>query len=280
MTSIEQGFRPQDAAASWALTMMRPLIHPRRRALFEGHMAEAFDTAPVFCQTYVAGVLTCIVATLPNNDPWRHISARAGDLVAGQQPPPSDGVIRDDKARRFGTWRDATDVIIPVFAEPESDPSLAELVVPLSPEGGLLMAAAGRGDWRATRDMMAALSAQLGAGIDDFGRSHIGSLGAMSRDVAREAIAWSLHRRLSYGGDVYSEEILLRWTVLATRVALTEGQAKDPEFAAAHRRAAELTDEEVRTTIERWRIPDAARDGIGDVVGEDADLAAWVENPI
>jgi hypothetical protein len=243
-------------------------------------MSAAFDTWPDWCQTYVGGVLVCLVATLPNNDPWRHISARSGTIVAGQHPPLTDGVFRDDTARPFGNWRDATDLIVPVFAEPESDPSLAELSDSLSPQAGLLLAVAGSGDWRATRDMMGSLSAYVGSNIDDFGRPHTASLGRISRDVAREAIAWALHRRMAYGGDVYCEEILLRWTTLAARVALNEGQAKDPEFAPAYRRGAELADDEVHQTIERHRIPDQARDGIGDVIGDDADLDPWTEKPI
>jgi hypothetical protein len=271
MKLADHNHLPQDAAAAWALTMLRPLLHPRRRARFEDSMASAFLDSPRWCNNYVGGVLVCLVATLPNNDPWRHISARAGDLTAGEHPPIADGVSRDDTHRMFGTWKDATDLIAVVFTEPTSDPSFVELAEELSPEAGLLLAVAGKGDWRATRDMMAAVTAQLAAGIDDFGRSHSAVIGRLCRDVAHEAFAWALHRRMAYGGEVYAEEILLRWTILATRITLTSGQARDPEFAPAYQRANELTDHEVNSTIDRYRIAERARDGIG----LDTDLREW-----
>lgn len=266
-----QSYQPRDAAAGWALTLLRPLLHPVRRTLFEEAMSSAFDTWPEWCHTYVAGVVTCLVATLPDGDPWRHISARSGATTAGQCPPPEDGVVRDNTGRRFGTWRDATDIVLPVFSEPESDPSLAELADHLSVRAGLLLAAAGAGEWRSTRDTFATITSELGSGVDDFGRPHSLFLGRMSRDVAREAIAWAMHRRMAYGGDVFCEEILLRWTTLATRVSLAEVPAGRPEFVDARRRVDELTDDEVRETIGRYRVPDDTRDNLDNLGKGDED---------
>lgn len=280
-TSPDKHYRPQDAAAGWAMTFLRPLLPPRRRAVFEDAMSGAFDTWPEWCHTYVAGTLVCLVATLPNNDPWRHISARSGNLVAGQCPPATDGVVRDDRGRRFGSWRDATDLIVPVFTEPESDPSLIELADPLTPLAGLLLATAGVGDWRATRDMMAEIATGLGAAVDDFGRPFSAVLGRLSRDTAREAIAWALHRRKAYGGEVYCEEILFRWTTLATRISPAQDSSATSGFTPAAQRWARQAEAEVAATIERYRVADSSRDGIGrNFPEDDTDLDAWGERPI
>ena len=260
--SPHKHYRPQDAAAGWALTLLRPLLSTRRRAIFEQAMSGAFDAWPEWCHIYVGGVLVSLVCTLPTNDPWRHVSARSGTLVAGHGPPAMDGVVLDNTGLRFGSWRDATDLIVPVFAEPESDPSLAELAEPLTPLAGLLLASAVGGDWRTTRDMMFDISADLGATVDDFGRPFAKVLGRISRDTAREAIAWALHRRMSYGGDVYCEEILFRWTTLTTRVCPTPGALGGTDTGCEPEHRSELIDAEVSDTIRRFKVADASRDGI------------------
>lgn len=259
----EAEFRPQDAAVAWALTLLRPLLHPRRRAFFEEAMATVFQTQPEWVSAYTAGVLTCLAGTLPDSDPWRAISAKTGPLSSGLHPPASDGVTSDITGQPFGTWRDAVDLIVQVFAEPESDPSLVELADPLSPEAGYLLAAASGGDWEATRTAVMNLHNYLASTVDDLGRPRAGFIGVKMRDVAREAIGWAMHRRSVYGGDLFCEEILLRWTTLASRAVIADtGSSGDEDVAEARRQASALLAGEARRTVDAYRVPEKTRNDV------------------
>lgn len=68
--------------------LLRPLLHPCRRALFEDQMAEAIDPTPGVAQTDVAEVLARLGHDPAGQPAVAHNPARVGDLVASHRPPP------------------------------------------------------------------------------------------------------------------------------------------------------------------------------------------------
>lgn len=265
---IEPSYRPVDVATGWAYSLTDPLLPLRRRAVFEEAMGRVAGSHPRWAEVYLAGAVTVIAATLPPSDPWRHLRARVGQVCVGGSidglEPGQDAVVSPD-GNPFGTWRDATDLLQPVFDEPESDPQLAALAEPLPTSAAAVLAAAGRGDWRQTLlvlraavDTVPHLSRIGGSGGDPQV-----SRGYSLRDIGRAALVWAIHRRRAYIGwdDPVVVENLLAWASRAGRVVATEPE--DPAgWTEQIRGFAGALDQTVLRGIDRDQLPDAARDGL------------------
>lgn len=188
------------AAVHWVLTLVDPLLPVADRDHYLDKMSEVTRSSPDWSQLFFAGVISDMILTLPTTDPWRRLSARVGDVTVGTAPPDSDGAVRPD-GNRFGTWRDCTDVIEPVFDHPQLDPALAAVASDLPSQAAVLLAAAAHG-WSQAR-LAAAEVSKTG---DLF-------------DAAHAAMSWSMHRRRAYGvqTDPWPIESVYRWSWRADR---------------------------------------------------------------
>lgn len=140
--------QPHQVLTRWAVSQHEPLVPPEHRVLLESLMVTFASRRPEALCWWAAGVLTDVMATLPEPDPWRHMPARVADLTFGVGPPNTTGALLAGRA--FGTALDAGDLVRPQGSDLLADVALAALATPLSPAGAALLAVAGRGSWTDT----------------------------------------------------------------------------------------------------------------------------------
>lgn len=186
---------------------------------------------------YFAGLLTDIASTLPEDDPWRHLSAMIDlDQVAfgrtgtdpdeklvwkGEAPVPelTGAAIKapGGPARAFGTSFDAQDLYDVDVADVRTAPQSVAVASNLSPLSASLVAMASAD----SRTMQVVLAKTY----DALWKARFGSLtndspGESLLKVAGQAVQWLTHRRRSYLADedgfIYT--IGLAWTGKADRV--------------------------------------------------------------
>jgi len=233
----------------WGQTMYEPLLPPMVRNRIESAFAKAHREEPDRVHLFLAGLIAEAVGTLPAQDPWRNLSARCGNITVGENPPESDGAVRDEDGLPFGTWRDAIDVVGLEATTPWDDSALAALTENLEAGAAAILAAGSRG-WRATARMIRQvqlvgnrpeLPAEF-AGLpfaDDPEYLAANDL-AHARLCAVDALRWAAHRRRAYLGrnDPWMEAAVSMWAWRATRRELEAG----------------WTDADTARDIEGWRI--------------------------
>lgn len=181
---------------------------------------------------FLGGLVSDLVGSLPQQDPWRQLSGRVGQCTCGAAPPGQDGAVRADGAP-FGTVADALDRMPALFRNPEDDPQLAALASPIGSAGAAVVAAAGTG-WECARDMLLAVRDRMPpadvVALDSWRAGQMCTAGA-------EAARWSLHRRRSYRGmdDTWPAESAFRWAWRAGHLAVsgTWPGAGDADLALA-----------------------------------------------
>lgn len=119
------------SAVRWAASLVEPLITEHRRSIYNQTFREAAELHPGWARLFFAGVVSDIMATLPDNDPWR--DARIQDGV-----PLVDG-------RRFGTLRDHTDLIPQISPDPTIDVALSAVLDDLDERAASLIVVALQG---------------------------------------------------------------------------------------------------------------------------------------
>lgn len=233
----------------WGLTLTEPLMSLRARNRAADRMAQLHVRHPQDTLLFYAGVCADMIGTLPDNDPWRHLSGRFGDHTTGPNPPDVDGVVGPD-GKPFGTWHDAADLSPLLYATPADDPGLAALVDDdLTPAAGAVLAAAG-GGWESAYDMARGIAdtpvpdtIELARVTDlrtrDSFRRGMGL--HRVREGCEQAVRWAAHRRRSYmgPGDVWLTESVFRWGWRACR-SMEGKEWPDDEIVQA------ITDERVR----------------------------------
>lgn len=225
MTEIPEGDRLMILAA-WSLTLTEPLLSTHRRAVLEDGLARVHVQSSATAELFLAGLVSDLMQTLPERDPWRSLAARSGDVQVGDPPEGlSGGVLPDGTV--FGSWRNATDLIPLVHQSAYDDPALAALAGDdLDPDAAVVLAAGARG-WRETRDVLASLREQASAASDGASVTELetrrlwrtGAAIARTRTAAVQAVRWAVHRRRGYIGcdDAWVEESAYRWAWRSTR---------------------------------------------------------------
>jgi len=203
---VRDGF---DAAVRWAAGLTEPLLPTLARVAADQAVRRHAAADPRWAVTLFAGVLADVLTTLPAEDPWRHLSARIGDLTIGTPPrtDPGPGAWRRDPGggrRPFGTWRDAADLTGTPPGGPGDDvrvdPGIAALSDPLTPRAAAVLAFAARG----RAEARAAVAATGPSGATEF-------------EAAAEALRWAVHRRRGYRGpgDLWPVEAVTVWAAHA-----------------------------------------------------------------
>lgn len=209
---------PADISARWAITLVEPLLSVRRRIVAEDDMAALCRSKPAWATAFLGGVLADLVRSLPDDDPWRALSARIGTLSTGDSPPQQTGAVRAD-GRVFGTWHDAEDLVGLVFATPEIDVALAAVAEPLSPAAAAVLAISAAG-WeaaaralRATHALAVPAEQDLPPEVSYPEQWRAGVSGRELYEVGTTALHWALFRRRSYGytDDPWPVESCFRW---------------------------------------------------------------------
>ena len=213
-----------DAAVRWAAGLAEPLLPTLARVAADDAMRRHAAADPQWAVTLFGGALADVLTTLPAEDPWRHLSARIGDLTIGTPPrtDPGPGAWRRDRGgarRAFGTWRDAADLTGPVpGGDVRFDPGIAALADPLAPQAAAVLAFAARG----RAEARAAVAAAGPAGVTVF-------------EAAAEALRWAVHRRRGYRGhgDLWPVEAVTVWAAHAEDPTAAVPPVPDRELIAA-----------------------------------------------
>lgn len=217
------------AMSGWGASLSEPLLPLRQHAKVEDQLARAQLADHDMVHMFLAGMLADIVLTLPEHDPWRHLSGRIGTLTIGDNPPMSTGA-NGAEGFPFGTWRDAVDVVPLVHSSPFDDPGLMALACEdLSPTAAAILAS-GAGGWRvALRFITQAWNIGPESGNDFSGVTDMvtrqsyekGAKLHYTRGAACAAIRWAIHRRRAYlsPSDPWPSESAFRWAWRASRTA-------------------------------------------------------------
>lgn len=218
----------------WGQTLYEPLLPPLVQSRNEGTFAKTHRQEPDRVHLFLAGLIAEAIGTLPDTDPWKHLSARCGNITVGENPPEEDGAVRDADGEPFGSWRDATDLISLEAATPWEDSALAALTEPLEPAAAAILAAASRG-WRAAMRMIRQV--QIVGNRPEVAEEYQGlpflndpeylaaNDLAHARLCAVDALRWAVHRRRAYLGrnDPWLEDAVSMWAWRATRRELEAG---------------------------------------------------------
>ena len=224
---------PSEAANAWAMTLVEPLLPDALRFEIDEQMSHTCRRHPSWAAAFYGGLLSTLVATLPESDPWRNLSGRIANLTVGTAPPEEDGAVNNTGPRAgesFGTWRDGTDVSPLVFDDVTKDVALVALSHPLTPHAAALLAFAGQG-WETC---ISAARAVYRAAVppDEATPEKVvypdkwknGVAGMAVYGAATTAVKWAAWRRRSYGitDDPFLVESTYRWTWRADRILLRE----------------------------------------------------------
>lgn len=206
------GWDDQDIAA-WVACLGESLVRPELATQIARQARTTLDTDPARGRLWLAGVIGDLVASLPQPDPWRHLSARvpvAGgtDIVLLGTATPPAGLGAASAAGEFGTWRDGVDLVPPAHANLLVDSGLIALAEPLEPASAALLALCGS-DFRTGARALEELAT--------------GGPGAF--DIAAPALRWAAWRRRVYTGpeDTYPMTTGFMWLNFAARLAAGEG---------------------------------------------------------
>ena len=169
--------------------MHEPLVSARSRLTIGLEFDEQARLHPQWASVWFAGLISDAIQTLPDQDPWRHLTGtvkvNGDDLIArGKFPVPTEtGAIghRGD----FGTWHDTTDVRMAEMDDPALDIGLAVVADPIPKESAALLAFAGQG-WASLNTAIGLLATGVNESIFD---------------LCEPAVRWAYFRRNIYVGN-------------------------------------------------------------------------------
>ena len=252
-----------DVVTRWALCLIEPLMPLRRLIRLDEELAEATIADPELVTLVFAGVTADVVRTLPSGDSWRTVvllPALADDQGADRptsalltppgavEAPPEYPGSREGLSEpsggplgvplggrpapcwpsgvRFGTVRDAADVVEHSWSSPERNPALAPLADELSPAAARVLISAFSG-WRAAwEETRAVVEACI----------HQGFEGQPPHEVLTDALRWACWRRRAYGPipteDIWPWESVYHW---AWRGILLFSRSEQPDEAKIDR---------------------------------------------
>lgn len=216
-------------AASWLVAQCEPLVPTLDRAVTEKSFLAVAVENPQLVSRWFGAVIADHVLTLPPADPWRNLSARAGEsMVRGRlpKPPPMTGAVGPHG--RFGGLEDCTDVVPESFTVPATDPGLAAVASGISAEGAAVLAFGADG-WLRCADAADAIHAELLGESRDPAEA-----GAKLFGACVDAARWSIWRRRAYlgQGDDWTVASGFAWLWRAEQLA-TGGELGEDEWAEA-----------------------------------------------
>lgn len=221
--------------ARWISSFLEPLTPIAQQIVNTAAMSSLARRNPSWVTTYATGVIWELVATLPEDDPWRRLSARVDlDVLSigrsienGQsllwQPdgavgPTRTGAFRPDGAS-FGTWRDGTDLSgTPVNDDPTLDVGLVPLVPSLSPLSAAIFGLANKPVEEFASDLT-----QINHALWRAAMAHEGDharAGVFLLWSVKASMRWAMWRRQCYVGrdDQYSQHVAYSWLIKARNV--------------------------------------------------------------
>lgn len=216
----------------WAPTLVEPLLALPTRAALDDGLRQVCQTVPEWFASFAGGVLSDMVLTLPDGDPWRSMSARLGPLTSGDRPPDMDGARRAD-GRMFGTIQDHLDVVGMVFPDPSMDAALVAVADPIHTRSAALIGFASLG-WREASNAVGMLVTMPDPSPTAKAPAATGRLHLVEETAPEpawsgmyqcwlDAVRWALHRRRSLGvgadSDPWPLESIYRWSWRADRIA-------------------------------------------------------------
>ena len=217
-------------AATWLVAQCEPLVPALDRAVVEQAFVLEVTESPGRAAWWFGGLIADHMLTLPAEDPWRSLSARAGHaLTRGPQlpkPPETTGAVGAHGA--FGVLEDCTDLAHPSFTDTGTDVGLAAVASGITPAGGALVAFGADG-WQACAEAALSIHEEMLESTRDAQVAAARFFGACS-DAAR----WALWRRRAYVGlgDDWTLVSGFAWLWRAQELA-TAGGLSDSERAAA-----------------------------------------------
>lgn len=175
-------------AAVWAINFVEPLFTDGMREDNRANMQASCLERPMWAAAWFAGVLSDIVGSLPDRDPWKTLSRDA------------DGMVAD---KEFGTWTSAIDIGTPIGLDDLSRAlkySAISTVMPSSSRD--VFAAAGDG-FDTCRECL----------VQRCGRNN----GQAVFDIGSRSLAWACFRRRQYLGfeDNFAVQVMSSWGRLA-----------------------------------------------------------------
>lgn len=224
--------------ARWVVTLSEPLLTTEDRTRTDAAMADFIIRNPEWACAYFAGLLTDLSATLPPDDPWRHLSAvidldQVGLGVITDDPdkrlvwtgsaplPAGTGAVIKTPglpARMFGTSADTLDLVPVDVPDLTTHLGVAALTTNLSPLGAAFVAIAASDP----RTMQVVLSKSYHAlFLAKHSNRTQDSAGASLLKTAGQAVQWLAHRRLQYMAgedDGYAHTVGFEWISKADRV--------------------------------------------------------------
>lgn len=163
---------------AWVMALYDALIPRDDVAARDAAMARWCRQEPSTAQVWFAGVIFSVMGTLPDTDPWSHLSARVDrSTTRGTAPPPDVGATGEHG--RFGTVDDGRD-LAGNAEDPALDLYLAALAESLDDRSAAVLAFA-RDGWR---QALVALSTVTSADA--------------TFDVGSAALRWAAWRRRCY----------------------------------------------------------------------------------
>ncbi|GEL47775.1 hypothetical protein CHO01_28910 [Cellulomonas hominis] len=229
---------PLALPAAWAAALCEPLISTRRRADLDAAMRQRATESPRWAVIFFAGMVSDQIQTLPAEDPWRHLSARAGDLTRCDVPRPPDSTGAVSGGDVFGQPSQGEDLVDLSPGDPGAEVTSAALADGLEPPAAAVLAFAADG-WRAAAG---ALEEVLAQGHEVF-------------EIGADALRWAVWRRRAYVGadDDLTMLSAMQWAWRAQ--ALSEGGALDLAESETTMIATTLADYAVAAgEYERYRL--------------------------
>ena len=164
-------------------------------------------TTPLWAAAFLGGMIADAMRTLPEEDPWRHLSARfqvgQASLTRGEvpRPPETTGAVIGGKP--FGTPDSGDDLVLLAPGDPSTEVSSAALAEGLNPASAAVLAFGADG-WKHSAE---ALRASPADDRDLF-------------DTGADALRWALWRRRAYVGmeDPMTMLSAMQWAWRAEQV--------------------------------------------------------------
>ncbi|MGC0252648.1 hypothetical protein [Pseudactinotalea sp. Z1748] len=201
----------QDIAA-WVTTLGQPLVRPGLATQIARQARTTMALDAPRARYWLTGVIGDLVASLPEVDPWRALSARVpvegeADITLLGTAPPPPGLGAASATGEFGTWRDGADLVPASHANLLIDRELIVLVEGLAPASAAVLALCGSDYHLGVRALQV-----------------LGAEGPESFDIAAPALRWALWRRQVYTGpeDTWAHTTALMWLHYAAQLASGE----------------------------------------------------------
>jgi|GEM_PF-4444035 len=200
--------------ARWVIAFQEPLTTPARSQVAFERAAQWASEHPAVACAWLGGLLWQLAGTLPNDDPWQHISAR---VVLGDGTELRKGVDSDLDTFvgaklagvDFGADGHITDIVKPSNPDRSVDAGLAAVSQPLPTASAIVLAFAFESP---SKPRMV---------LEDLAGRHSGS---HVFDIAVQSLIWLMWRRRIYIGrdDPYFRVSAFAWFTRAERLAGNE----------------------------------------------------------